>query len=67
MRGPTFVPPPATGMFTDVARTSPFAPWIEQIARDGVTAGCAPSRYCPSNPVIRGQMAVFLVANFRLP
>jgi hypothetical protein len=26
----------------------------------GITNGCAPERYCPSDPVTRGQMAAFL-------
>jgi hypothetical protein len=66
LRGPGFVPPAATGMFTDVAVSSAYAPWIEQIARDGVTGGCGAGRYCPANAVNRGQMAVFLVKAFQL-
>jgi N-acetylneuraminic acid mutarotase len=36
---------------------------IEAIKREGITGGCAadPPLYCPSNPVRRDQMAVFLV------
>jgi hypothetical protein len=66
LRGPGFIPPAATGMFTDVAVSSAYAPWIEQIARDGVTGGCGAGRYCPANAVNRGQMAVFLVKAFQL-
>ena len=33
---------------------------INLIAEAGVTSGCAPNRFCPSNPVTRGQMAAFL-------
>ena len=37
--------------------------YIEAIKREGVTGGCSgvPPLYCPSNPVRRDQMAVFLV------
>lgn len=65
-RGPTFVPPSATGVFSDVPANSPFAAWIEQLARDGVTNGCGTGRFCPAAAVSRGQMAVFLVKNFQL-
>lgn len=60
--GPDFVPPPATGVFSDVPAADPDAPWIEQLYADGNTAGCAtgPLRYCPEDTVNRDQMAVFL-------
>jgi Big-like domain-containing protein len=66
--GAAYQPPAATGMFADVPTSHPFARWIEQLARDGVTGGCAtsPLRYCPDDPVTRGQMAVFLVRAFQL-
>ena len=56
-------------MFTDVPAAHLFARWIEQLAREGVTGGCAtnPARYCPDSTVTRGQMAVFLVRAFNLP
>jgi hypothetical protein len=60
MRGASFVPPPATGVFADVAPGSPYAPWIEQLWHDGVTGGCGGGNYCPSASVTRAQMAVFL-------
>ncbi len=60
--GDTFVPPAATGIFTDVPIADPFAPWIEELSRRGVVAGCgAGPMYCPNSPVLRQQMAVFLV------
>jgi outer membrane protein assembly factor BamB len=67
--GPSYQPPLATGMFQDVPTHHPFAQWIEQLAREGITSGCntAPARYCPGAPVTRGQMAVFLVRAFQLP
>jgi hypothetical protein len=68
--GAGYQPPAATGaMFTDVPVTHPFATWIEQLAREGITGGCAasPLQYCPDATVTRGQMAVFLVRTFNLP
>jgi hypothetical protein len=63
LHGAGYQPPDAIGMFTDVSRTAPAAPWIEQLAREGITSGCNanPPMYCPSAEVTRGQMAVFLL------
>jgi hypothetical protein len=36
---------------------------VESIFRAGVTAGCGNGNYCPSNPVTRAQMAVFLLVS----
>ena len=33
---------------------------IDALAASGITAGCGGTRYCPRNPVTRGQMAAFL-------
>jgi subtilisin-like proprotein convertase family protein len=60
--GPNYQPPPATGIFLDVPPDNPFAPWIEELYNRGVVAGCgAGPTYCPDNPVLRQQMAVFLL------
>ena len=59
--GQCFVPPACTGVFPDVPCSNPFAPWIEQLADEGITGGCGGGNYCPNNPVIRQQMAVFLL------
>jgi hypothetical protein len=67
MHGSGYSPPAATGtMFTDVPASHPFAKWIEELAREGITGGCAtsPPRYCPNATVTRAQMAVFLVRAF---
>jgi hypothetical protein len=63
-KGPAgYQPPPcgATPMFADVPVASPFCPWVEELARRGVTSGCAPGFYCPSAAVARDQMAVFVL------
>ena len=65
--GADFVPPPCTGSFDDVPCPSLFADWIEQLAFEGITGGCGGNNYCPSNPVTRGQMAVFVSKAFDLP
>ena len=59
--GSDYVPPPCTGVFSDVPCPSQFADWIEQLAAEGVTAGCGTGVYCPSQSVTRGQMSVFLL------
>jgi hypothetical protein len=58
--GAGYQPTPASGVFDDVPADAPFAPWIEQLARDGITAGCGNNRFCPDQPASRGAMAVFI-------
>jgi len=56
-----YVPPPCTGtVFVDVDCSTGFDAWIEQYSKDGITAGCTPTTYCPNDPVSRAQMAVFV-------
>jgi hypothetical protein len=59
--GQGYVPPPcgAVPVFADVPVTSPFCPWIEELARRGVVSGCGGGNYCPTDPVTREAMAVF--------
>ncbi|HTC86566.1 MAG TPA: S-layer homology domain-containing protein, partial [Candidatus Acidoferrum sp.] len=59
--GSSYTPPNCSGVFADVACPSTFANWIERLAAEGITAGCGGNNYCPSNPVTRAQMAVFLL------
>ncbi|HYX21877.1 MAG TPA: choice-of-anchor tandem repeat GloVer-containing protein [Thermoanaerobaculia bacterium] len=60
--GSSYQPPPATGIFTDVPASDPFAPWIEALYHLGVVAGCGPGpTYCPDDAVLRQQMPVFLL------
>lgn len=69
VEGSGWTPPAATGVFLDVPADSPYAPWIEELARRAITAGCQadPPLYCPSVEVARDQMAVFLTKAFALP
>ena len=41
--------------------SSNFAPWVNQFAAEGITGGCGAGNFCPTNPVRRDQMAVFLL------
>ena len=63
--GSAYVPSPATGLvFADVHAGDFAADWIEQLAAEGITGGCAvgpPAMYCPNSSVTRGQMAAFLL------
>ncbi len=61
--GLCYTPPPCTGtIFTDVPCTgNGFDPWIEALAGLNITGGCGGTNYCPTNPVNRQQMAVFLL------
>jgi hypothetical protein len=45
--------------FADVPAASPYCPFIHELARRGVVAGCAPNLFCPTAAVTREQMAVF--------
>ncbi len=64
--GSSWTPPPATGEFTDVPISNPFAPWVEAFKDEGVTAGCGGGAYCPNQATRRGQMAIFLTKTFGL-
>jgi hypothetical protein len=59
--GLCYAPPACSGVFPDVPCSSNFAPWIEQMAAEGITGGCGGGNFCPTNPVRRDQMAVFLL------
>jgi hypothetical protein len=56
-------PATAAGRFVD-DDASVHQPFIEAVAAEGITQGCNPpvnDRFCPDDPVTRGQMAAFLV------
>ena len=59
--GAEFTPASCTEMFPDVPASSAFCPWIEQLVADGVSGGCGDgTKFCPDQPVTRGQLAMFL-------
>lgn len=46
--------------FSDVPTGSTFHNDISRVKGAAITAGCGGGRYCPDDPVTRGQMAAFL-------
>ena len=65
--GSSYTPPTATGaVFGDIPANFWAAAWVEQLASEGITGGCGGGNYCPSTPVSRDQMAVFLQRTFNL-
>ena len=64
--GAGYQPLAAAGLFGDVPAIDPFAAWIEELARRGITSGCGGGNFCPEDPNTRGQMAVFLGKTFGL-
>jgi hypothetical protein len=52
---------PLTPFFEDVPPSHQYFRHIQKMRVLGITSGCTPSRYCPDDPVTRGQMAVFVV------
>ena len=63
--GICYTPPPCTvPVFPDVPCASIFAPWINELVAQGITGGCGGGNFCPTSPVNRQQMAVFLLKTF---
>jgi hypothetical protein len=67
LEGSAYAPPDCTvEAFADVPCSSPFAPWVNEIAARGITGGCGGGNFCPTAEVARQQMAVFLQKTFSL-
>jgi SpoIID/LytB domain protein len=49
-----------SGSFSDVTGSGAHDRSIEAIAERGITSGCDAQRFCPGDPVQRGQLASFL-------
>ncbi|MGC8915608.1 MAG: carboxypeptidase regulatory-like domain-containing protein [Thermoanaerobaculum sp.] len=65
---PGYTPPPCTGIFSDVPCPGGFlVDWIEEISNRGITSGCAPGLYCPTQITSRGEMAKFVVKTWSIP
>jgi hypothetical protein len=60
--------PPACGtpVFQDVPASSPFCPWVEELARRSIVGGCGDGLFCPDASLTREQMAVVLTQAFGL-
>ena len=66
--GNTYTPPlvgAGTG-FNDVPTNYWAGAWIKQLAAEGITGGCGNGNYCPTTPVTRDQMAIFLDKTFNI-
>jgi S-layer homology domain len=59
-------PSTATDYFTDDNGITGESS-INALAEAGITGGCAPNLFCPTRPVTRAQMAIFLVNELNLP
>ncbi|HET8647738.1 MAG TPA: S-layer homology domain-containing protein, partial [Vicinamibacteria bacterium] len=60
--GAGYAPPACTTpLFADVPASSPYCRFIEELARRGVVNGCGGGNYCPTSPVTRDAMAVFVL------
>lgn len=55
-------PAGAADRFADVATDSVHHDAVGELVDAGVTAGCGGDRFCPDDPVRRGQMASFLTS-----
>jgi hypothetical protein len=63
-----FSPPqPSMQRFSDVPPTNPFYSFIEQLAARQITLGCGGGNFCPDDPVLRDQMAAFIIRALHLP
>jgi hypothetical protein len=60
------LPATATDYFTD-DESSTHEDSINRLRAVGITAGCTPTTFCPTDPVSRAQMASFLRRAFDLP
>jgi hypothetical protein len=50
----------ATHIFSDVPTSSSYHNPVSKVYGARLTGGCGSGRYCPNDPVTRGQMAAFL-------
>ncbi len=60
------LPSTPTDYFSD-DNASPYEASINRVAAAGITAGCGAGKFCPNAPVLRDQMASFLVRAFAVP
>ena len=69
VHGPLTPPPAYTGIFSDVLVGDDNADYIQGLYDDGITAGCQgpgePLKFCPTRPIPREQMAVFIEKGVR--
>ncbi|HWP41776.1 MAG TPA: S8 family serine peptidase [Blastocatellia bacterium] len=54
-------PQPSMQRFLDVPPQNPFYAFIGELAVRQITFGCGGGNYCPTEPVLRDQMAAFIL------
>lgn len=60
--GINYIPPTSTGtVFTDVQPGDYNAEWIEKMAVDGITEGCAVNSFCPDMVVTKEQLSKIIL------
>jgi hypothetical protein len=47
--------------FSDVPPSAFGFPYIQRLRMENITAGCAAGTFCPSDPITRGDLAVFIM------
>jgi hypothetical protein len=59
---------PIVQIFEDVPPADPYFDYVSLMSSYGITVGCqsSPPLYCPSQPVTRAEMAVFIVRGLNL-
>jgi hypothetical protein len=53
-------PYPQDPYFSDAGASNPAFRYVQKLRESGVTVGCATARFCPDDPLTRGQMAALL-------
>jgi RHS repeat-associated protein len=64
--GPGYTPPACVQqIFADVPCAAPYAAWINELSRRGITGGCStsPLMYCPNDNVSNAVMSVYVIAS----
>jgi len=51
----------ASPYYTDVPVTAFGFAWIQRMKQDSITSGCTPTTYCPSDSIVRSDMATFVM------
>jgi glucose/arabinose dehydrogenase len=66
--GATYLPAacPANA-YPDVPQASSYCRWIRQLKTREITAGCGSGKFCPTDPVTRGQSAILLLKAVEYP
>jgi hypothetical protein len=52
---------PSTPYFTDVPQNYWAFGGVQRMKLENITSGCGATQYCPSSPVTRGDMAIFMM------